>query len=124
MCENLTMLAKESATRFIAQCECGTVHLVWDNLSLRLRPPAFIGLAEYVCAKAGDLLNRDDQKGIGFRINGIGVRFPHEALATLRDLMHLAMLQLDEPSEEADELETMEIAPDGFPGASLSFSLN
>jgi hypothetical protein len=124
MCRNLTILAKESATRYIARCEHGTVHLVWDNLSLRLRPAGFLGLAKHVCARTGDLLNRDDKKGIGFRLNGIGVRFPPEALATLRDLMRLAMLQLDEPTGAGDELETMEIAPDGFPWAPPSFSLN
>jgi hypothetical protein len=125
MCRNLTILAKESATRYIARCEHGTVHLVWDNLSIRLRPADFVRLTENACTRAGNLMDRDDEKkGFRLRMHGIGIEFPPETLATLRDLMCVAVLQMEKPTGACNESKTLEVALDGFPWAPPPFSLN
>lgn len=124
MRRNLTILAKESANRYIAQCEHGTIHLVWDSLSIRLCPGGFFRLAKHVCARTSDLLDQDEEKGLGLTLNAIGVRFPTETLATLRDLMWLAMLQMEEPAGLEIASRALQAATSVARGASPSFSLN
>jgi hypothetical protein len=124
MCRNLIILAQESATRYIAQCEHGTVHIVWDNLSIRLRPADFVRLVENACTRAGNLMDHDERKGFRLRMHGIGIEFPPETLANLRDLMCLAVLQMEKPTGVRDAPKTLEVAPGGFPSAPPTFSLN
>ncbi len=118
MCRNMTTLAKESATRYIAQCEHGTIHFVWDSLSIRFCPAGFFRLAKHVCARAGDLLEQDEEKGIGLKLHAIGIRFPPETLATLRDLMNLAVLQMEKPIGALNQ------SPDELIRTTGTFSLN
>jgi hypothetical protein len=130
MCKRLTMLAKESATRYIAQCEHGTIHFVWDNLSIRLRPADFARLAEYVCTRASNPFDQgepgepDENKGVELKMRAIGIRFSPETLVILRDLMCLAVLQMEKPEKAYGESRTMDIAPGDLPWAAPSFCLN
>jgi hypothetical protein len=120
----MTTLAKESATRYIAQCEHGTIHLVWDSLSIRLRPGGFFRLAKHVCARTSALPDQDEEKGLGLRLNAVGVRFPTETLATLRDLMWLAMLQMQKPDGVRSMPGSQQTTSGEMNGSSPSFSLN
>lgn len=95
MCRNLTVLAREDPNRCIGQCEHGTVQLVWDNLSIRLHPADFIRLAEFVCTKTGELFGLDENEGISLDMPTIGIRFPPGTLPVMRELMSLALLQMD-----------------------------
>ncbi len=127
MCKCLTMLAKESTTRYIAQCEHGTIHFVWDNLSIRLRPADFARLAEYVCTRASNPSDPDEpgeKKGVELKMRAIGIRFSPETLVILRDLMCLAVLQMEKPEKAYVESRTMDIVPGDLPWAAPSFCLN
>jgi hypothetical protein len=130
MCKYLTMLAKESTTRYITQCEHGTVHFAWDNLSIRLRPADFGRLAEYVCTRASDLCDPDEldepdeNEGFELKMHAIGIRFPPETLAILRDLMCLAVLQMEKPDVAGEDSRSMDVAPGDLPWVAPSFCLN
>lgn len=97
MCKHLTMLAKENVRRYIAQCEHGTIHLMWDNLSLRLRPADFLDIVERIQTNE-DWLGQEKAKGFGFVLRGIELKILPETLTTMRNLMVLAVLQMNTPS--------------------------
>jgi len=44
MCRKLTILARDSANRIIAQCEHGTIHLYWARAALFLHPAELLPL--------------------------------------------------------------------------------
>lgn len=44
MCRKLTILARDSATRIVAQCEHGTIHLYWTRAALFLHPAELMPL--------------------------------------------------------------------------------
>jgi hypothetical protein len=118
------VLSRDGPSRYIAQCEHGTVHIVWDNLTIRLRPEDFVSLAERACARMGNSLAQDEDKGFRLKMHAIGIRFPPEILATLRELMSLAVLQMDKPSEKGNEFRALEEASIELPWTLPSFSLN
>lgn len=118
MCKNMTILAKENAARYIAQCEHRTIHLVWDSLSIRLCPAGFLRLANHICTRTATLIEQDEGKGIGLKLHTIGVRFPPETLATLSDLMNLAALQMEKSTGALNE------SPDELVRTTGTFSLN
>lgn len=95
MCNQLTLLAKAGASRYIAQCEHGTIHVVWDNVSVRLRPEDFQNLAENTTLNMQPWLAPDAQQGFWLKLHGVAVRFEPESLAVLRNLMYLAILRMD-----------------------------
>ncbi len=95
MCNQLTLLAKASASRYIAQCEHGTIHVVWDNVSVRLRPEDFINIAENTSLHTQPWLARDAQQGFWLRLQGLALQFQPESLVILRDLMYVALMKMD-----------------------------
>ncbi len=124
MCKHLTMLAKESTTRYIARCEHGSVHVVWDNLSIRLRPADFVRLAERVCTRTGGLPDQDERRGLGLKMHEIGIQFFPETMPVLRELMCLALMQLGRLAEVPGESKALEGTPDELTGTTWAFSLN
>lgn len=124
MCEQLKILSKANATRYIAQCEHGTIHLVWDNLSLRLPPEDFISIAEQVWTGTDSLLGPDQKTGFGLRMRGIELKVYPQTLTVLRSLMALAMLQMTKPAD----IHAMTTGPNPmareFPAVSSKFSIN
>jgi hypothetical protein len=97
MCNKRVTLATESATRYIAQCEHGTVHIVWDNLSLRLHPSDFVrvaGLIDDACSDMVDPLRPDT----GFRLNiqGVLLVFSPRDMALLHKVTQLAVEQMSQ----------------------------
>jgi hypothetical protein len=88
------MLSSDGPGRYIAQCEHGTVHFVWDNLTLRLRLADFIevaGMAEDAYAK----MSNDASTGFQLQIRRTQLRFPPEELLSLVELMRVAILNLE-----------------------------
>jgi hypothetical protein len=99
MCKNLTFLAKASAERYIAQCEHGTIHLVWDNLSIRLQQGDFVNITADACRKTQSGLEHDTGQGFWLKMRGVALQFQPESLMILRDLMCLAVLNMDKARE-------------------------
>lgn len=48
MCTS-TLLASLSEGRFLAHCTCGTLHLVWDNATVRLDERDLGSVVRYLC---------------------------------------------------------------------------
>lgn len=124
MCKHLTILAKASATRYVAQCEHGTVHLIWDNLSLRLPPSGFIKLAEQIYTQTDGLLGQDQKTGFGLRMRGIELKVYPQALSVLRSLMGLAMLQMDRPTDAPASSTEPDNRRRGFSPDTPTYSVN
>lgn len=77
MCNHFTLLAQQSEQRFIARCEHGTLHLNWDQVTVRLHPVDLLRAGylldqaqvhpEQDLFRAGTLgLVRDDQGNVQF----------------------------------------------------------
>jgi hypothetical protein len=104
MCDKVTVLAKAGATRYVARCEHGTVHVVWDNVSLRLSGADFIRITQDACTRAqslradgkGEEVANFSQEGLHFNLKTVTVTFEPNAMPLLRDLMCLAALNMDE----------------------------
>jgi hypothetical protein len=69
--------------------------MVWDNLSVRLRPEDFLRIAEDTTLKAQSWLTPEAQQGFWLKLKDVAVRFEPEGLAVLRDLMCLAILNIE-----------------------------
>jgi hypothetical protein len=97
MCDKVTVLAKANATRYVARCEHGTVHVVWDNVSLRLSGADFIRITQDACTRAQSLrAGGEGKEGLHFSLKTVRVKFEPDAMLLLRDLMCLAALNMDE----------------------------
>ncbi|MEM7348504.1 MAG: hypothetical protein AAF485_30120 [Chloroflexota bacterium] len=55
MCNQLTTLATQGETRQIWSCEHGTIHLNWEQITLRLHPQAFKQVVRLVEQRVTDL---------------------------------------------------------------------
>jgi hypothetical protein len=98
MCQNRTVLALESAGRYIAQCEHGTIHIFWDNLTIRLRSDDFGQLADVIDDAVARLpLQQKQSQGLRLRLRGVLLEFSAEDLITLDELASLAALQMRRP---------------------------
>jgi hypothetical protein len=60
MCQHHVTLAERSRTRYITQCEHGTVHMVWDGVGVHLPQKAFLYLADQVVKTLNEIEIRDD----------------------------------------------------------------
>jgi hypothetical protein len=95
------MLSRDGPDHHIAQCEHGTVHIVWGNLTIRLRPADFVavaGMAEDAYAKMAD----DASTGFQLQIRRTQLRFPPEELVSLVELMRLAVSNLEITPEDEE----------------------
>jgi len=96
MCQHVIYLVERANSRYISQCEHGTVHLVWDAMGLHLPALAFVELATRIIQTALDL----DTQGV--------------AVETTRCRVQVGKLYLDLPAEEFVPLADMvdEALPD------------
>jgi hypothetical protein len=122
MCKKLVILAKENVSRYIAQCEHGTIHLVWDNLSVRLYPEDLIRIVDQVQTAAGHPLGANQKRGFKIKMRELELTVQTEALTVLRDLMSLAVVQMEKPAGICGELKPPEMTLRKL--GALSFSLN
>jgi hypothetical protein len=54
MCNQLILLAQQSQRHYLAQCEHGTLHLVWMHTTLHLNPQLMCELTDVLHAWAAD----------------------------------------------------------------------
>ena len=81
VCNRRIVLALENATRYIAQCEHGTVSIVWDNLVIRLCPADFaqvVGMVEEASANVLDA--REPTMGFRLKLGTVILIFSPEDL--------------------------------------------
>ena len=98
MCQKQTILALDSAGRYIAQWEHGTIHIIWGNLSIRLCPvdfAQFAGMVENAQAQAFDPSGADS--AFRLRMRGVLLEFSAEDLELLEELNCLASMQIGHP---------------------------
>ncbi len=95
MCGKLTLLAKANATRYIAQCEHGTIHIVWDNVSVRLCQADFLSITANTCKGLTTGGERDKGQGFWLKMPGVALQFQPESLAIMKDLMCLAIINMN-----------------------------
>jgi hypothetical protein len=111
MCNQITVLARESETRFIAQCEHETLHIAWDNLTLRLCPADFARVADMVEDAHARLKDgRGSNEGFRLKMRGLLLVFSLQDLTLLRKLTSRVMSKLD-PGRVTDEPPGFELAP-------------
>lgn len=110
MCNRRIVLALESATRYIAQCEHSTVSIVWDNLVIRLCPADFaqvVGMVEEVSANVLDA--REPTMGFRLKLGTVILIFSPEDLLLLHELTSLAILQVGRPGQ-VDEVAIFDLS--------------
>lgn len=59
MCNQLILLAQQSQRHYLAQCEHGTLHLVWMHTTLHLNPALMCELTDVLHAWAADAYDPD-----------------------------------------------------------------
>jgi hypothetical protein len=96
-----TILALENAARYIAQDQLGTVHVVWDHLTIRLRPADFLQVVGRVEDAYTGMLDQSESDCLRVTIQGIGLSFSPADLVVLRELICLAAIGIG-PVEETD----------------------
>lgn len=117
MCQRMTPLVKRSDTRYIAQCEHGTIFLVWHRLALQMRPEEFARTAQIIerwCTDEdqpmiGDSFIRIFEQSSGHAqlwIGGVGLYLSPCDVLDLISLMRtagqqLAAAQTTEPATDA-----------------------
>lgn len=104
MCQHLTVLVKSSDQRYIAQCEHGTVHLVWHHAVLQVRAGDFVRLANFLntwtaygaesACDAVFRLHQSDSGAAQLWIGGIGLYLTPFDLLALNDMAQAATTQL------------------------------
>jgi hypothetical protein len=126
MCNKQSILALESAARYIAQCEHKTVHVVWDLLALRFRPADFAQFAGIVEDAYTRMLDRSDPGRFRLLIKGIGLSFSSTDLVVLRELTCLAAIELGhvDATDGSVQEKTAPSVSFSFPFELPSFSRN
>lgn len=111
MCNQITVLARETDARHIAQCEHETLHITWDNVTIRLCPDDFARVADMIEDAHGKLRDGTGSgKGFQLKMRGLTLAFVPEDLVVLWRLTSQVMRQLD-PERVADEQPRFELAP-------------
>ena len=109
MCQKQTILALERAGRYIAQCEHGTIHIIWDNLTIRLRPADFDQFAGMVENAYARIQSQSSPNGVfRLRMRGVLLEFPPEDLELLEELTCLATVQMNRHGA-ADEINLFDL---------------
>ncbi len=106
MCANSRLIARLSAYRFVACCDCcgGIVHLAWDNLTLSLSPQDFASLCSFLNAypappevgREGFLEAHSKAASTRLWVGRIGIHLEHLEWAELCHLCLLAQHRLDQ----------------------------
>jgi hypothetical protein len=111
MCNRVTVLAQENDARYIAQCEHETLHIAWDNVTIRLSPADFARVADMVKDAHGKLGDGPGSKqGVHLKLRGLLLVFSSEDLVLLRTLTSRVMRKID-PERVADEPPRFELMP-------------
>lgn len=95
MCNRLTILAAEDPFHCISQCEHGSIHLDWGNLTIHLKPQNFLELSdilEAACARRSQVSG--DKKKFHLNIQSAMLVLSSESLFRLRDLVNLSLDQM------------------------------
>ncbi|OAN36335.1 hypothetical protein A6A03_06185 [Chloroflexus islandicus] len=96
MCRKLTILARDSAMRMIAQCEHGTIHLYWTRAALFLHPADLAPLLALIqcwqpafdeAHSEGFLITRRPDGSLQFWHHEIGLRLSEGELYDLAALL-------------------------------------
>jgi hypothetical protein len=127
MCKKQSILALENEGRFVAQCEHHTVHVAWDNLTIRFRPADFYHFADIV-RHAHDRMKESAEPDYRFRltIHGVGLSFSRQDLVLLRELTCLAVVQMGGPDtmDKANWLDIKLVESPGWSGDLAFYSSN
>ncbi|MCC9074849.1 hypothetical protein FKZ61_001790 [Litorilinea aerophila] len=100
MCQQMWMLAEQSHTRYVSQCEHGTVHLVWDGVSVHLAPEAFARLSGHLLRLAAQAEAQVAGAGVveagqcRLQIGSLSVGIPLQELASMAALVATAASSL------------------------------
>jgi len=98
MCDYETILAEQSATRYISQCEHGTVHLLWDGLGLHLNQERFFQMAAAIENAVSEMKQLVPQNGAGLfrlQVNHIFLGIPRQQFTQLWELVKQALPNVD-----------------------------
>ncbi len=106
MCANSRLIARLSAYRFVACCDCcgGIVHLAWDNLTLSLSPQDFASLCSFLDAhpvppevgREGFLQARSKAASTRLWVGRVGIHLEQLEWAELRHLCFMAQHSLNQ----------------------------
>lgn len=105
MCRYLTLLAKSSDIRYIAQCEHSTIHLVWHHATLQFRSADVCRLASVIThwnsSEAPTSLSdsfirlfRLEQGGTQLWLGGIGLYLALQDLPAFAEMLQAAAVRL------------------------------
>lgn len=104
MCIQFTMLASYDAAHYIAQCEHGTLHLVWQSSTIRLHPRDLVPTIKtlqtitpdvpYSLYQNGLIVLTLPDQGVTLWLGNAGLGLSYEGFALLRELLCQAALSL------------------------------
>lgn len=99
MCNHLIVLSRRGPLRYVASCEHGVTHLIWDNLSLRMPTADFVQIvAAFSQAVVGAMQYRiagtqlvcivwDQHDRFSVWLAGAGLYLNAEEFRTLKELL-------------------------------------
>jgi len=92
MCQQFTLLYELSSTRYVAQCEHGTVHLRWEAISIHLSPTDFFALHQLVAEVHAQQTTDNGKLRLG--IGNVTLEFRAEDCPVFLGLLRRTVAQL------------------------------